>query len=164
MPLYSFTYGIAGVLYDPVNPSIRVRAHSLFAARRKAQKKFAAILAEMRREKWVWESKTGWDQKDGKWVYYPARKVKGRLWRGHVVEKQRFYFDKAFSFPVDIKGAEAIAAVLAQPLLQVIQQAPVLTNMFSKTPDASPSIPFIWSGKTVYRKPKGWKPEPVSPL
>ncbi len=44
-----------------------------------------------------------------------------------------------------LAAAEAIAAVVAQPLLQVIQQAPVFSNFYSRQtygPDEAPTIPL----------------------
>lgn len=160
MPLFSFTYGIDCVKYDPVNPSIRVRAPSLRAARKKAQRKLNAIVAQMSREKWVLEGPS-WESKDQKWVHYPATKIKGRLYPGFQVKRRRVVgrFAKHIRFPVNLKAAEAMASVICQPLLQVIEQAPVFADRFSKSPSESgPFIPLKWVGRTVYSPPPGWVP------
>ena len=164
---YVFSYALDDRLYDPCNPAFYVRARNIRAARVKAQQMLASLIHQESREKWVWES-SSFEQTDGKWVHYPAYPIGGRLLdHGHVVQPRRFYrFDKPLSFPVPpfpAGGAEALAAVISAPILDVIEQAPVFRDLFTFDPvcDASVSIPMRYCGKTVYKKPAAVRRPPI---
>ncbi len=160
MPLFSFTYGMDDVCYDPCSPHFTIEAESLEVATIEARARFDEFLFNETREKWCEESRGG---KDWEWYHYPATDRTGWLSEGREVGKPRPFNSDAFTMPKpSAEAAEALAAVLSQPLLDVIEQAPIFTAAFEKAllgePDTGFSIPLSIHGTTVYSPPPGWVP------
>lgn len=87
-----------------------------------------------------------WHFKEGRQEWWRVWVDAENRWRELTLEEvgrlpvfkphEPVFFDKTVSFPVSFKtpeAQEAVASVLMAPLSQVIQQAPILMDLFSKT-------------------------------
>jgi hypothetical protein len=147
---YAFHYGEEGTMYDPQWPIVRVRARSMAEARRRAAVK-AHRLLQRGQVRWEW---TG----NGPWVRVPPRVVKGGLLPGSgwIVEapatwrkrmrQLRERAAKPFTWPAAMGGSrEAFASFISAPILQAIESAPAIADLFKghTFESSGPSIPLV---------------------
>ena len=157
MLLFTFSYGLDCCCYDPCSPTFHIEAESLEAATTIAQAKFDAFLFDENCEKWRRE-----DSGHGfQWVHYPATNRTGYLRKGREHKPIKLNTRPTVWPKWDEKMAEAIAAVVSQPMLQVIEQAPIFAKRLAgPLPEMNKndfSIPLTICGETVYEPPPGWK-------
>jgi len=157
MPLFSFSYGLDLCRYDPCSPQFVIEAESLEAATIIARAKFDAFLFDENREKWRREDSGHGPQ----WVHYPATNLTGYLRKGREHKPVKLNTQPIVWPKWDGKMAGAIAAVVSQPILQVIEQAPVfaerLAGSLPEMDENGFSIPLTICGETVYEPPPDWR-------
>lgn len=138
-------------MYDPSWPTVRVRARTRRQARRRAEVKAQQLLRQ-HRARWEWL--------DGDWQPIPLPKGGIMPWsKGEVVKPRgRRKAPKPFVWPKCLGGSqEAFASFISGPILQTIEAAPALADLFGKTTlSDGPTIPLAQFAYTRARPT--WRP------